>query len=77
MAVDGTLEGRLRGSAAQNRARLKTGTLLDTRDLAGCVQTRADRMIAVTLLAHHPDQNLIAAAVPALDACVDWIAHLA
>lgn len=75
--VDGTLEGRLRGSAAQGRAWLKTGTLLDTRGLAGCVQTRGGRMIAVTLLAHHPDQNLIAGAVPALDACVDWIAHLA
>ncbi|MFM2346027.1 MAG: D-alanyl-D-alanine carboxypeptidase/D-alanyl-D-alanine-endopeptidase [Pseudomonadota bacterium] len=75
--VDGTLEGRLRGSAAQGRAWLKTGTLLDTRGLAGCVQTRGGRMMAVTLLAHHPDQNLIAAAVPVLDACIDWAAHLA
>lgn len=75
--VDGTLEGRMRGTAAEGRAWLKTGTLLDTRALAGCVQTRSGRMVAVTLLANHPDSGLIAAAVPALDACVEWIAHLA
>ncbi|MDQ5896052.1 MAG: hypothetical protein QG612_138 [Pseudomonadota bacterium] len=75
--VDGTLEGRLRGTAAEGRAWLKTGTLLDTRALAGCVQARDGRMIAVALLAHHPDPELIAAAVPALDACVGWLAHLA
>lgn len=73
--VDGTLEGRLRGSAAEGQAWLKTGTLLDTRALAGYVRTRGGRMMAVVLIANHPDQ--VAAATPALDACADWVARLA
>lgn len=73
--VDGTLEGRLRGGAAEGRAWLKTGTLLDTRGLAGFVRTRQGRLMGVCLLANHPDN--VAAATPALDACVEWVACLA
>ena len=73
--VDGTLEGRLRGGAAEGRAWLKTGTLLDTRGLAGFVRTRQGRLMGVCLLANHPDN--VAAATPALDACVEWVARLA
>jgi D-alanyl-D-alanine carboxypeptidase/D-alanyl-D-alanine-endopeptidase (penicillin-binding protein 4) len=73
--VDGTLEGRLRGGAAEGQAWLKTGTLLDTRGLAGFVRTRKGRMMAVCLLANHPDN--VAVATPALDACVEWVARLA
>jgi len=73
--VDGTLEGRLRGGAAEGQAWLKTGTLLDTRGLAGYVRTRSGRMLGVCLLANHPEN--VAAATPALDACVEWAARLA
>lgn len=73
--VDGTLEGRLRGGAAEGRAWLKTGTLLDTRGLAGYVRTRSGRMMGVCLLANHAEN--VAAATPALDACVEWAARLA
>ncbi|MEY2873277.1 MAG: D-alanyl-D-alanine carboxypeptidase/D-alanyl-D-alanine-endopeptidase [Pseudomonadota bacterium] len=73
--VDGTLEGRLRGGAAEGQAWLKTGTLLDTRGLAGYVRTRSGRMLSVCLLANHAEN--VAAATPALDACVEWAARLA
>lgn len=73
--VDGTLEGRLRGGAAEGQAWLKTGTLLDTRGLAGYVRTRSGRMLGVCLLANHAEN--VAAATPALDACVEWAARLA
>ncbi|MEX8494388.1 D-alanyl-D-alanine carboxypeptidase/D-alanyl-D-alanine-endopeptidase [Sphaerotilus sp.] len=73
--VDGTLEGRLRGGAAEGRAWLKTGTLLDTRGLAGYVRTRSGRMLGVCLLANHAEN--VAAATPALDACIEWAARLA
>lgn len=73
--VDGTLEGRLRGGAAEGQAWLKTGTLLDTRALAGYVRTRSGQMMGVCLLANHAEN--VAAATPALDACVEWAARLA
>jgi serine-type D-Ala-D-Ala carboxypeptidase/endopeptidase (penicillin-binding protein 4) len=73
--VDGTLEGRLRGGVAEGQAWLKTGTLLDTRGLAGYVRTRSGRMLGVCLLANHAEN--VAAATPALDACVEWAARLA
>ena len=73
--VDGTLESRLRGGAAEGQAWLKTGTLLDTRGLAGYVRTRSGRMLGVCLLANHAEN--VAAATPALDACVEWAARLA
>lgn len=71
--VDGTLEHRLRGGAAQGRAWLKTGTLLDARALAGVVQARSGRWLAVALFAN--DAEAVAQATPALDACVEWLAR--
>lgn len=73
--VDGTLEQRLRGGAAQGQAWLKTGTLLDTRALAGYVRSRSGRLHAVALLAHDPESAALA--TPALDACVEWLARQA
>jgi len=70
--VDGTLEQRMRASPAHGRAWLKTGTLLDTRALAGYVQTRRGTQLAVALLANH--DTLAAQATPALDACIEWLA---
>lgn len=73
--VDGTLEQRLRGGAAQGQAWLKTGTLLDARALAGYVRSRNGRLHAVALLAHDPESAALA--TPALDACVEWLARQA
>lgn len=69
--VDGTLARRLRGGDATGRAFLKTGTLLDTRALAGYVQARSGRVYALTAIVNHPRA---AQAMPALDALVEWVA---
>jgi len=73
--IDGTLEHRLHGGAAQGQAWLKTGTLLDARALAGYVRTRGGRQLAVALLANDPDPEAAARATPVLDACVEWLAR--
>lgn len=70
--VDGTLEHRLRGGAAQGQAWLKTGTLLDARSLAGYVRNRRGQLIAVALICNDAQA---AQATPALDACVEWLAR--
>jgi D-alanyl-D-alanine carboxypeptidase/D-alanyl-D-alanine-endopeptidase (penicillin-binding protein 4) len=70
--VDGTLAHRLSQPGVQGRAHLKTGTLLDTRALAGYVQGRDGGWVAVAALANHPDASQ---AVPALDAAIDWLAR--
>lgn len=69
--VDGTLAHRLTGARVQGRARLKTGTLLDVRALAGYVQDRRGHWHAMAALVHHPNA---AAATPALDTLVQWLA---
>ncbi|HMY98751.1 MAG TPA: D-alanyl-D-alanine carboxypeptidase, partial [Burkholderiaceae bacterium] len=72
--VDGTLEHRLRGGAAQGQAWLKTGTLLDARSLAGYVRNRRGQLIAVALICNDAQA---AQATPALDACIEWLARRA
>jgi D-alanyl-D-alanine carboxypeptidase/D-alanyl-D-alanine-endopeptidase (penicillin-binding protein 4) len=72
--VDGTLEHRLRGGAAQGQAWLKTGTLLDARSLAGYVRNRRGQLLAVALICNDAQA---AQATPALDACVEWLARRA
>ena len=69
--VDGTLAHRLQKSPARGRASLKTGTLRDTRALAGYVTGASGRVYAVALMVNHPRA---AASVPALDAIVEWVA---
>jgi len=69
--MDGTLQHRMQGTAAEGHAFLKTGTLLDTRALAGYVQAASGRMYAVALMVNHPDA---ARATPALDRFIEWIA---
>lgn len=70
--VDGTLQHRLTQGAATGRAFLKTGTLRDTRALAGYVRGASGRVYAVALLVNHPEA---ARATPALDAVVEWLAR--
>ncbi|MBS0448858.1 MAG: D-alanyl-D-alanine carboxypeptidase [Proteobacteria bacterium] len=69
--VDGTLAGRMRKGAATGHAFLKTGTLSDTRALAGYVVASSGRVYAVSMMVNHPQA---ARATPALDAMVEWLA---
>ena len=69
--VDGTLANRMRNGPATGRAFMKTGTLSDTRALAGYVLGQSGKVYAVALLVNHPRA---ARATPALDALVEWLA---
>jgi D-alanyl-D-alanine carboxypeptidase/D-alanyl-D-alanine-endopeptidase (penicillin-binding protein 4) len=69
--VDGTLANRMRKGPATGRAFLKTGTLSDTRALAGYVMGRSGTVYAVALMVCDPQA---ARATPALDALVEWLA---
>ena len=70
--IDGTLVHRLTGEATRGRAFLKTGTLSDTRALAGYVRAQSGKVYAVALIVSHAEA---AKARPALDAIVEWIAR--
>ena len=70
--VDGTLANRLGGGSARGRAFLKTGTLNDTRALAGYVRSLSGRLYAVSAMVNHTDA---AAGRPALDAFIEWVAR--
>ena len=69
--VDGTLAHRMTQGRATGRAFLKTGTLLDTRALAGYVQAASGSTYAVAALVNHPEA---ARATPALDRLIEWVA---
>lgn len=69
--VDGTLANRLRRGSATGQAWLKTGTLHDTRALAGYVKARSGKVYAVAALVNHPQA---ARGTPALDAFIEWVA---
>jgi D-alanyl-D-alanine carboxypeptidase/D-alanyl-D-alanine-endopeptidase (penicillin-binding protein 4) len=70
--IDGTLVHRMTGDATRGRAFLKTGTLSDTRALAGYVRAQSGKVYAVALIVSHAEA---AKARPALDAIVAWIAR--
>ena len=70
--VDGTMKNRLLGSRAMGQAYLKTGTLNDTRALAGYVHAASGKMYAVALMVNSADP---AAGRPALDAMIEWLAR--
>lgn len=70
--VDGTLKHRLLGGPAAGQAHLKTGTLNDTRALAGYVHAASGKMYAVALMVNSADP---ARGRPALDAMVEWLAR--
>ncbi len=69
--VDGTLAHRMTQGQATGRAFLKTGTLLDTRALAGYVQAASGKTYAVAALVNHPEA---VRALPALDKLIEWVA---
>lgn len=70
--VDGTLKHRLTGGQAAGQAYLKTGTLNDTRALAGYVHGASGTMYAVALMVNsaEPERGR-----PVLDAVVEWLAR--
>ncbi len=53
--VDGTLQWRMRGTAAENNARAKTGSLEAVRALSGYVDSRDGETLIFTFLANHYD----------------------
>jgi D-alanyl-D-alanine carboxypeptidase/D-alanyl-D-alanine-endopeptidase (penicillin-binding protein 4) len=69
--VDGTLARRMMHGAATGEAFLKTGTLRDTRALAGYVRGRSGKVYAVAAMVNHPQAAL---GLPALDALIEWVA---
>ncbi len=69
--VDGTLSNRMTTGPATGRAYLKTGTLMDTRALAGYVRGASGKLHALAAFVNHADA---AKATPALDTIVEWLA---
>jgi D-alanyl-D-alanine carboxypeptidase/D-alanyl-D-alanine-endopeptidase (penicillin-binding protein 4) len=67
---DGTLSARMKSSIAKGKAFLKTGTLTDTRALAGYVQARSGKTYAVAAIINDPKAGK---GVAALDAFIAWI----
>ena len=69
--VDGSLRNRFNSGPASGRARLKGGTLSDVAAIGGYVPDAQGRWWALAAMVNHPQA---AAARPALDALVDWVA---
>jgi serine-type D-Ala-D-Ala carboxypeptidase/endopeptidase (penicillin-binding protein 4) len=68
--VDGTLAGRMTSGDATGHAHLKTGTLHNTRALAGYVHARSGKVYAVALMINHPGAER---ATGALDGIIEWM----
>jgi D-alanyl-D-alanine carboxypeptidase/D-alanyl-D-alanine-endopeptidase (penicillin-binding protein 4) len=58
---DGTLAGRMRGTAAEQNVRAKTGTMSNIRTLAGYVRTRDGEALAFAIMANGFEGNGAAA----------------
>ncbi len=69
--VDGSLRNRFKAGPANGRARLKGGTLRNVTAIAGYVPDAQGRWWVLAAMVNHPHA---AAARPALDALVDWVA---
>jgi len=71
--VDGTLRNRMKGTAAQGQARMKTGTLRDTFCLAGYVFDSQNRPWVVVAMVNDAENGAKGRA--ALDALAAWVAR--
>ena len=70
--VDGTLRNRLQGGKAMGHAFLKTGTLNDTRALAGYVLATSGKMYAVAVMVNNAAADRGRAA---MDVFIEWLAR--
>ena len=63
---DGTLDGRMKGTSAENNLRAKTGTMSNIRSLAGYVRTRDGETLAFAIMADN-FEGQGSAAIDAID----------
>ncbi|MBC3918082.1 D-alanyl-D-alanine carboxypeptidase/D-alanyl-D-alanine-endopeptidase [Undibacterium sp. CY18W] len=70
-SLDGTMRRRLKGSPAELRARIKTGTLKDVVAIAGYVRDINDQQWIVVATINHEDSIK---AKSALDELISWVA---
>ncbi len=70
LSVDGTLRKRLRNSELSGQAHLKTGSLSDTRSIAGYVLDRNGERVLVVAWLNHPNARR---AQPVLEALLEWV----
>ena len=73
VAMDGTMRRRMKGASIAGQAHIKTGSLADTRAIAGYVLDRPGRRYAVTMIVNHPNAQLAQAAQ---DALLNWVYEL-
>jgi D-alanyl-D-alanine carboxypeptidase/D-alanyl-D-alanine-endopeptidase (penicillin-binding protein 4) len=71
VGVDGTMRNRLKGTRAEARARIKTGTLRDAVAVAGYVYDADEKPWALAAMINHDTGS---AGRPALDALIEWVA---
>jgi D-alanyl-D-alanine carboxypeptidase/D-alanyl-D-alanine-endopeptidase (penicillin-binding protein 4) len=71
--VDGTLEKRLRGTAAEGRVFAKTGTLRQSNALAGYVDAKSGARVVFSIVANHHTGSS-SDAIAAIDAVVEALA---
>ncbi|SES70951.1 D-alanyl-D-alanine carboxypeptidase / D-alanyl-D-alanine-endopeptidase (penicillin-binding protein 4) [Nitrosomonas marina] len=69
-AVDGTMRGRLTGTAVSGLAHMKTGTLNNVRALAGYMLDQSGQRIVVVIFVNHPQA---VHSRDAMDALLQWI----
>jgi D-alanyl-D-alanine carboxypeptidase/D-alanyl-D-alanine-endopeptidase (penicillin-binding protein 4) len=72
VGVDGTMSRRMKGSAAEGRARLKSGTLKNAVAVAGYVLDQNDQPWVVVAMVNHDAAS--AKGRPVLDSIVEWVA---
>lgn len=72
VAVDGTMSKRLKGTAAEGRARIKTGTLKNTVAVAGYVRDSYDENWIVVAMINNDD---VSKGRSVLDELLVWVAN--
>ncbi|WP_018413017.1 D-alanyl-D-alanine carboxypeptidase/D-alanyl-D-alanine endopeptidase [Methyloversatilis thermotolerans] len=70
LAVDGTLRRRLKNSPAAGQAHMKTGSLADTRSIAGYMLDRNGQRVLLVAWLNHPNASR---AQPVLEALLEWV----